>query len=60
MEKAERLIFPAEILLPKKADMSLWACIACDQFTSEKQYWEELKNSIGDKPSALNLIFPDE
>ena len=59
MEETEKLIFPAEILLPDKADMSLWACIACDQFTSEKRYWEELKNSVGEKPSALNLILPE-
>ena len=38
-----RAFYPADILLPKKGtDMSRWSVIACDQFTSEPDYWEEL------------------
>lgn len=48
-----------EILLPESADMRLWACNACDQFTSDEKYWEELDALVGDKPSALRLIFPE-
>jgi hypothetical protein len=33
-------IIAPEILLPKVEDLSAWACIACDQFTSEKEYWD--------------------
>ena len=58
-EKEKRLVFPAEILLPDVDDPSAFACIACDQFTSEKRYWEELKDFVGEKPSALNLILPE-
>ena len=47
------------ILLPKVADMSAWAVIACDQFTSDGEYWRNLKAFVGDKPSALNLIYPE-
>ena len=38
-----------EILLPKKEyDYSKWATIACDQFTSQPDYWESLKYFVGD------------
>ncbi len=48
-----------KILLPNVSNMSKWACIACDQFTSEEKYWQELKQFIGDAPSALNLVYPE-
>ena len=32
----------ADILLPKNADYEKWAVIACDQFTSQPEYWEEV------------------
>ncbi len=49
-----------EVLLPKKGtDMQKWAVVACDQFTSEPEYWEKLKAFVGDAPSALNVIFPE-
>lgn len=48
------------VLLPKKGtDMTKWAVVACDQFTSEPKYWEELKDYVGSAPSALNVIFPE-
>ena len=48
-----------EILLPKTEDMTSWAVIACDQFTSEPLYWEKLEQITEGKLSALNLIFPE-
>lgn len=39
--------------------LSKWAVIACDQFTSEPEYWHEVENFVGDAPSTLNLIFPE-
>lgn len=49
-----------EILLPKEGtDLSKWAVIACDQFTSQKEYWEETENIVGDAPSTLHLILPE-
>lgn len=48
-----------EILLPKSADMTLWAVNACDQFTSDKNYWSYLDKLVGSNVSALRLIFPE-
>ena len=50
---------PADILLPKKTDFSKWSVVACDQYTSEPEYWEETAQIVGDAPSALNLILPE-
>ena len=48
------------ILLPKKGtDMTAYAVIACDQFTSQKKYWDDLKKAIGEKPSTFHMIFPE-
>jgi uncharacterized protein (DUF1015 family) len=49
-----------EILLPKTGiDLSKWAVIACDQFTSEPEYWQKVNELVGDAPSTLNLIYPE-
>lgn len=48
----------ADILLPKK-DFEKWAVIACDQYTSEPEYWEDVKEKVGAAPSALNIILPE-
>ena len=59
-KKFEKLgFYPADILLPKKADMSKWAVVACDQFTSEPEYWERVEKTVGDAPSTLRLILPE-
>ena len=51
----------ADILLPDfdKIDGSKWAVIACDQFTSEPDYWNEARSIIGGSASALNLVLPE-
>lgn len=55
-----RAFYPADILLPKKGtDMSRWSVIACDQFTSEPDYWEEVEALVGDAPSTLRMILPE-
>lgn len=52
--------YPAQILLPKKGiDPGKWAVIACDQFTSEPEYWERLDRMVGANPSTLRLILPE-
>ena len=50
---------PADILLPKTGDMEKWAVIACDQFTSDKDYWDRVRKNAGDAPSTINLILPE-
>lgn len=49
----------ADILIPKNIDMQAWCVVACDQHTSNKQYWLDVKNLVGNKPSTLNLIVPE-
>ena len=51
--------FPADILLPADADMTKWAVVACDQFTSEPEYWEAVERLVGEAPSSLRLILPE-
>lgn len=48
----------AKILLPKK-DYEKWSVVACDQYTSEQKYWNDVKTIVGDSPSALNIILPE-
>ena len=50
---------PADILLPQVEDMSKWAVIACDQFSSNPAYWERVRLTAGDAPSTINLILPE-
>lgn len=51
---------PADILVPKKSlDMEKWAVIACDQYTSEEEYWKETEKIVGNSPSSLNIILPE-
>ncbi len=50
----------ARFLLPRKdIDMTKWAVVACDQFTSDRQYWQTLDNIVGDAPSTLRMILPE-
>lgn len=49
---------PADILLPEEG-FDKWAVVACDQFTSEKEYWEETERIVGDAPSTLRVILPE-
>ena len=51
--------YPADILLPENCDMTKWAVVACDQFTSEPAYWAAVEETVGDAPSALRLILPE-
>ena len=62
MQKFEQCgIKMPEILLldQKKTDIGKWAVIACDQFTSNKDYWEDVKKITEGCPSTLNLILPE-
>ena len=59
-EKFKHLgFYPADILLPKDADMTKWAVVACDQFTSQPEYWQAVEETVGDAPSTLQLILPE-
>lgn len=50
----------ADILLPAdRIDKKKWAVIACDQFTSQPEYWEQVKQCVGDVPSTFHIIYPE-
>jgi len=51
--------YPADILLPAEANMEKWSVVACDQFTSQPEYWAEAEEIVGDEPSTLRVILPE-
>ncbi len=50
--------YPCDFLLPK-SDFEKWAVVACDQYTSEPEYWKSVEEFVGEEPSALNIILPE-
>ena len=54
----QKYFFPADVMLPKK-DFHKWSVIACDQYTSEPEYWAETEKEVGDSVSALNIVLPE-
>ena len=50
---------PADILLPQGCDLSLWSVVACDQYTSQPEYWQRVEERVGSAPSSLRLILPE-
>ncbi len=49
-----------QVYLPRKGtDLTKWAVIACDQFTSEPEYWQKVERFIGKAPSSYHLVFPE-
>lgn len=65
MEKLEKALAAAalkipEILLPaEKIDLGKFSVVACDQFTSQPEYWQEVEKIVGDAPSALRITLPE-
>ena len=56
----EKTFVPADMLLPSAVyDDAEWACVACDQFTSEPEYWQKAWAATSGQPSALRLILPE-
>ena len=56
-----KLFTCADILLPNvsSVDMKKWSCIACDQYTSEPEYWESVKEKTKGAPTTLDLFLPE-
>ena len=51
---------PGEVLLPNSnCDLSKWSVVACDQFTSQPEYWDEVSATVGDAPSTLKITLPE-
>ena len=57
----QRCFKSADILLPDftKTSPEKWSVIACDQFTSEPEYWQKAEDFVGGEPSTLNMILPE-
>ncbi len=53
-------ILPCDLFLPaERVDPAAWACVACDQYTSQPEYWQETAGIVGDSPSCLKLVLPE-
>ncbi|MDR0838463.1 MAG: DUF1015 domain-containing protein [Oscillospiraceae bacterium] len=50
---------PANILLPRVWELAKWPVVACDQFSSEREYWDRVSGCVGLAPSSLRLIVPE-
>lgn len=56
----EMYLHTGELLLPSpQVNPTAWACVACDQFTSQPEYWREAEALVGAQPSALKVILPE-
>ncbi len=56
----KNIVFKSKILLPEKnADFSKWAVVACDQFTSQQEYWQQTEKNVAGQNSTLNIILPE-
>ena len=59
MQDMECAFLPADILIPKGGEFEKWAVIACDQFTSQPEYWHSVKKYVADQDSTLHMIYPE-
>ncbi len=49
-----------ELMMPAKGvELTKWACVACDQYTSQPDYWNKVEQIVGDSPSTLRLMLPE-
>ena len=48
----------ADILVPRQDLLKKWCVVACDQYTSEPAYWEEVAKNTEGIPSAFHITFP--
>ncbi len=55
----KKIFKEADFLIPNDNDLPLWPVIAVDQYTSQPDYWENIRNTIGGAPSSLNCVFPE-
>ncbi|WP_066452461.1 DUF1015 domain-containing protein [Anaerotruncus rubiinfantis] len=50
---------PADILIPQSVTMENWSVVACDQYTSEPEYWQRVAERVNGCPSAYHMILPE-
>ena len=54
----ETAFSPANILLPHDCGLTKWAVVACDQYTSQPEYWQRVDEYVGAAPSTLRVSLP--
>ena len=54
-----RIFDRADLLLPQNCDMTKWSVVACDQFSSQPEYWAALEHETAGVPSTLHLMLPE-
>ena len=59
LSKSNDCFGAADILLPENCELQRWAVIACDQFTSQPEYWQQVDDLTEGIPSAGHLILPE-
>ena len=59
MDQDKLPFLPADILLPRDCEYSKWSVVACDQYTSQPEYWQRVEERVGSAPSTLRLILPE-
>lgn len=50
---------PADVLLPQDCEYTKWSVVACDQYTSQPEYWDRVERFVGPAPSTLRMILPE-
>lgn len=53
------IISQCDMMVPRDGDVSRWSVVACDQYTSQPEYWQRVQQQVGDAPSTLRLIVPE-
>ena len=60
IEAAKIGIHIPKILLPNSdTNLTKWSVIACDQYTSQPNYWDEVEVLVSENPSCLRLVAPE-
>lgn len=60
METSSLYFKTGDFLLPRQdVNLTAWACVACDQFTSQPEYWEQVSQLVGNLPSTYKLVVPE-
>ncbi len=53
------IVKKVDILVPNACDLEKWSVVACDQYTSQIDYWDRVTDFVGNCPSTLNLVYPE-
>ncbi|MBO6010761.1 MAG: DUF1015 family protein, partial [Oscillospiraceae bacterium] len=55
---SNRIFSRADVLLPKEG-FEKWSVVACDQHTSEPEYWARVEENVQNAPSTLRMMIPE-